>query len=74
MHTGSMRRTCSRADSPVSTSEFLSGVTASVDSTYFLTLIDLRLILSKNTPGGIGAIAEPMFASLSASSLLDLAI
>ena len=35
---------------------------------------DLRLIFSRNTRGGIGAIVETMFASLSASSLLDLAM
>src|ERR1041385_2597483 len=36
------------------------------------TLMDLRLMLSRKTPGGTGALVEPMFTSSSASVLLSL--
>jgi hypothetical protein len=37
-----------------------------------LSFIDLSIISSKKTPGGIGRHWDPMFAKLSASSLPDL--
>jgi hypothetical protein len=41
---------------------------------FLLPFIDLSMISSQNTPGGMGKHWDPMFARLSASSLLALLI